>query len=198
MSRPPQSQRYSTIAIALHWLIALLILGQIAGGYIMVELVSTGSSLQFSLFQWHKSFGITILLLSLVRLGWRLTHRPPPLPEDMSGWERLVARLTHIAFYVAMIALPLLGWAVVSSSPYAASVPTMIFGLIPLPHLPFFAGSADPASVNDLLSGLHGWLAYGTLALVVLHVAAALKHHFVERDGVLARMLPAAAREGAS
>jgi cytochrome b561 len=187
----PQS-RYSTVAIVLHWTIALLIVGQLAGGLFMVRLPNEQAALKFQIFQLHKSFGITILVLSLFRLGWRLTHRPPPLPAAMPAWERLAARGVHIAFYVLLIAVPLAGWAYVSVAPL--NVPTVLFGLVPLPHLPFAVAGAEREALAESLAGLHEALAFTMAGLLVLHIAAALKHHFVNKDGVLAHMLPMAAK----
>ncbi len=185
------SNRYSTVAIVLHWTIALLILGQIAGGLYVDDLPRETDAQKrqvFELLQLHKSFGVTILLLSLARLGWRLTHRAPPLPAEMAGWERFAARATHSGFYVLMIGVPLLGWAMVSASPL--QVPTMLFGQVPWPHLPGFEGIEDRRAVSGALHELHEYGAFTILGLFALHVAAALKHHFINRDDVLARMLP--------
>ncbi|MEL7485882.1 MAG: cytochrome b [Pseudomonadota bacterium] len=185
-----ESARYTSVAIILHWLIALLIIGQIAGGWYMTHLVPEASSQQFQLYQLHKSFGVTILLASLVRLGWRFTHRPPALPNGMAGWERVGARISHIAFYGLMIGVPLGGWALVSASPFAGSVPTFLFGVIPWPHLPFFEGVEDRAALAETIAGMHELFAKTILVLLALHIGAALKHHFVSRDDVLARMIP--------
>ena len=181
---------YSTVAVLLHWLIAFLILGQLAGGIVMVNLSDAAISLKFQIYQWHKSFGVTILFLSLLRLAWRLTHRVPPLPDGMAWYERLGARISHVGFYVLMLVVPLVGWTVVSASPYAASVPTFLFGVIPWPHLPFFENVADRELIAGRFAEIHKILAFATLGLFVLHVGAALKHHFINKDGVLARMLP--------
>jgi cytochrome b561 len=182
--------RYSNVAIALHWLIALLVIGQLAGGIYMSKLPDTQASLKFELFQLHKSFGITILLLTLIRLGWRLTHKAPPLPAEMPRWEKISARGAHVGFYILLIALPLVGWAVVSSSPLADSVQTYLFGVIHWPHLPFFEGVADRKALSHEIAEIHEKLAFVMIGLIVLHVGAALKHKFVNRDRVLANMLP--------
>jgi len=185
-----ETKKYTIVAIILHWMIAILIIGQIAGGLFMVKVLEDGSSLKFELYQWHKSFGISILLLSLLRLGWRLTHRPPGLPEAMAGWERTGARFSHIAFYGFMIGVPLGGWALVSASPFASSVPTYLFGVIPWPHLPFFENVADRGALAAQIASLHELFALATVGLLVVHIGAALKHHIVNRDDVLARMAP--------
>ena len=184
------SERYTTVAIVLHWAIALLIIGQLIGGKIMVDFLADGSSLKFELYQWHKSFGVTILLLSLARAVWRLTHRPPALPAHMKSWERIGARISHVGFYLLIIGAPLAGWALVSASPFAASVPTYLFGFIPWPHLPFFEGVEDRKAVAELIAEIHEYMGFAIVLLLVVHIGAALKHHFVDRDGVFTRMAP--------
>ena len=178
-----EKRHYSSVAIALHWLIALLLVGQIAGGLYMHRLPAT--TLKFELYQWHKSFGVTILALSALRLIWRLTHRAPPLPEAMTGIERLGARVSHAGFYFLMFSLPMAGWAMVSASP--KDVPTVLFKTIPFPHLP---GMPQSDALEGAFMQTHEYLAFGAIGLIILHVAAALKHHFVNRDNVLAGMAP--------
>jgi cytochrome b561 len=174
---------YSRTAIILHWLIALLIIGQLAGGLFMENLPPT--SFKFELYQWHKSFGIMILLLSFARLGWRFTRKPPALPDGMKAWEKLAARGTHIGFYVLMIGVPLSGWAMVSASVY--DIDTVLFKLIPWPHIP---GIPQEAGLEDTLKFAHEILAKAVIVLLLLHVGAALKHHLVKKDDVLTRMIP--------
>lgn len=181
--------RYSAVAIGLHWLIALAIVALVVIGIIMTGLPDTELARKFLLYQWHKSVGVTVLLLSLVRLGWRLAQRPPPLPGNLKPWERAAARLTHAGFYVLIIVIPLLGWAMVSASPY--NIPTVLYGEIPWPHLPV------PKSAFGAFKAGHVWLAFGAVGLLALHVAAALKHHYILRDDVLARMLPLLRPRGA-
>ncbi len=180
--------RYGLVAIILHWAIALSILGMLIMGFVFMENENLSLSQRYELFQWHKSIGITILLLSLFRLGWRLGHPPPALPDTLKPWERIAARVTHWGFYGVMIGMPLTGWLIVSTSPL--NVPTVLYGLIPWPHLPFFADAADPQAISDRFAGAHEVLAFGAIGLVFLHVGAALKHHFVLKDDVLIRMLP--------
>lgn len=182
--------RYTGVAIILHWLIALMLIGQLAGGFYMHNLPDTEAGLKFELYQLHKSFGVTILLLTLVRLAWRLTHKPPPLPEAMPAWERVAARGAHAGFYVLLIAMPLVGWAVVSSSPFADSVQTYLFGVVHWPHLPFFESVEDRKGLSHDIAEIHEYLAFAMIGLIALHVAAALKHQFVNRDSVLSHMLP--------
>lgn len=188
------SSRYTSVAIALHWLIAIIVVGNLAGGFFMHNLPQEQQALKFELYQWHKSFGVTVLLLTLVRIGWRLTHKPPALPAAMPGWEKAAARAAHFGFYVLLLAMPLVGWAVVSSSPFADSVQTYLFGVIHWPHLPFFEGIENRKDVSHQFAEMHETLAFAMIGLIVLHLGAALKHQFINRDGVLAHMLPLAGK----
>ena len=181
------SSHYSKVAIALHWAIAVLILSLIAVGFLMTQ---DWLPHRFTVFQWHKSFGIVVLLLSFLRLVWRLTHKPPALPAGMKTWEIWAAKLTHIGFYVLMIGVPLLGWAMVSASPLP--IENKLFFLIPLPDLPGVTASKD---ATERLKDFHELGAKLILVLFVLHVGAALKHHFIAKDGILARMIPRLGRE---
>ena len=167
--------RYSTGAIVLHWLIALLLAGELALGFTMPRDASG-----FELYQLHKSIGIAILLLSLGRLGWRLTH-PRPMASE-GGIAGVLAKSVHALFYAFMILMPLTGWAIVSSA--SLDVPTMLFGVIPWPHLPI------SESMNGTFSEAHELIAFGGIGLFVLHVAGALRHHFMMHDGLLGRMAP--------
>lgn len=187
---PADRQSYTTVAIALHWLIAMLALGQVAGGLYIEELPDSATAEKVSLLQLHKSFGITILLLTLGRLGWRLTHPAPPLPAAMPGWQKSVARGVHVGFYVLLIGVPLGGWAMVSASPFAETVKTYLFGVVPWPHLPFFDGVEDRRGLAQDIAEMHELGAKLMLGLVVLHVGAAMKHWLMDGDGVLESMLP--------
>lgn len=171
---------YTPTAKVLHWLMALLLFGLLALGLYMHELPLSPEKLQ--LYSWHKWAGVTAFLLVLVRLGWRLAHRPPAPPEGGSRAARLAARAAHAALYVLMLAMPVSGWLMSS----AKGVPTVWFGLLPLPDL-----LAKNPPLGERLAELHAALAVSLMALVALHVAAALKHHFIDRDEVLSRMLPA-------
>ena len=186
MSRSISS--YSRIAITLHWLIALLLIGNFAGGLLMGGLLDSPDpktkQLGFTIVQLHKSFGLTILALSLLRLGVRLVAGAPPLPDHMTATERFLSKLTHWGFYVVMILVPLSGWVMVSASPLG--FPTVWFGLFEWPHLPIETSREVAGGANEV----HEILAFTGAGLFVLHVAGALKHHFWDRDDVLARMLP--------
>ena len=183
----PSPTRYNEVPIAIHWLTAIAIVTQFVLGWTMISL-RPPSSLHFSLYQWHKSIGMTILALSVLRLIWRFLHRPPLLPAIMPAWEKRAAKLTHGSLYVLLIALPISGWAVVSASPL--NIPTMLYGFLPVPHLPVLSDLPDKRAAEQALKALHefgGWI----LALLLAgHIGAALRHHFLLRDGVLVRMLP--------
>lgn len=177
------SDRYTNVAIALHWAIALLLIGQVAGGLFMSELPK-GDPLKFVLFQAHKSFGILILALTVLRVLWRLGHKPPALPAALPAWQKFAAHAVQVGLYSLMVAMPLLGWAFVSTTTF--QIPTFLFGVIPLPHLPI---GVDQARA-DQFKELHELGAYALIGLFVLHAGAALHHHFIIRDGVLASILP--------
>jgi len=184
------SGRYATVAIALHWLIAAALVFQILLGWRMGE---EEGPLAFALVQLHKSVGITILVLSLARLGWRLANPPPPMPDTMAGWEKALARVTHVGFYLLMIGMPLFGWVIVSTS--RTGIPTEVWGVVPWPHIPGLSNLTGDAreEVHEFAEFVHSkaaWLLWGLLAL---HVAGALKHQWLSDDEpVLARMAPGA------
>jgi cytochrome b561 len=181
------NQRYTTIAIALHWLIAFAIIGMIALGWYMTSLPGGGERRE--LIQLHKSIGITILLLSISRVIWRLMNPPPPEPA-MPGWQAALAKAVHIGLYVLIILMPLSGWIMASASPQ--SVGTMLYKTLPWPHVPGLAELpvATKKELHDPLEFIHSKLAWVAISLLVLHVAGALKHQFVDRDGLLARIAP--------
>lgn len=178
---------YAPVAIALHWLIAALILFELGLG---LRMEGATGPLRFAVFQLHKSIGITILLLAVIRLLWRVVRRPPPLAGQ--GWEKALAHLVHGGLYLAMLALPLSGWLVISSSRIV--VPTLLYGAVPWPHLPGFAAMGAAARDDWHVAGvtLHVTLAFALMAMIALHQAGVLKHHLIERDGTLARMAPGA------
>lgn len=186
-TRPPRGARYGGVAIAFHWTVAALILGNLALGLWQDRLEGLE---RYEIIQVHKSIGITVLVLSVLRLAWRLGHRPPPLPGDHGAAARRLAHAVHWAFYALIIALPLTGWLMVSASPL--NIPTLLYGWVPWPHMPGVAG-LDPAArlaVAGRANTAHELLTYVAYLLIALHVAAALKHQFVDRDGVLWRMAP--------
>lgn len=180
-------RRYSSVAILLHWTLAALIVANIVIG---LQSEALKGLAQFNLLQWHKSFGITVLLLTLARLAWRLVNRAPPYPAHMPAWEKTAAAATHWGFYLLMLGLPLSGWIVVSASPL--NIPTLLYGTIPWPFIGFVHGLpiGERKGLEDLVGDVHETLAWAAIALLTLHVAAALKHQFWNRDVVLWRMAP--------
>jgi cytochrome b561 len=173
-------QRYTSTAIALHWLIAVLIVCAFALGLVMTDIPGlTPAKLRYV--SWHKWLGVTVLALAALRLLWRLAHRPPALPQAMPGWQRGAAHGLHGLLYLLIFAVPMSGYAF----SLAAGVPVKYLGLIPLPVL-----FEKNLVLKPILREVHYWLDMTLAAAVALHVAAALKHQFLDRDGVLARMLP--------
>ena len=180
------TDRYTAVAIAFHWLLAVAIVCSFCVGLYMSDLSMSPTRLK--LFNWHKWAGMTIFALSALRLLWRLKHRPPadvPMPE----WQRRAAHAAHIALYVLFFGVPLAGWSYSS----AAGFPVVVYGLIPLPDfVPVDKGLAEG------LKTLHQLLAFTLAFVVVAHVGAALKHQFLDRDGLLLRMWPRKSAETAS
>ena len=171
--------RYTTPAIALHWLLALLIVGTFGLGVYMHELPISPSRLK--LYSWHKWAGVTILLLSAVRLAWRLTHQPPA-DVPMPAWQARLAHGAHHALYALFFIVPLVGWAYSS----AAGFPVVWFGVLPLPDFV----PVDKA-LAEAIKPWHERTAMLMAAIVLVHVAGAVKHHFIDRDGLINRMRPA-------
>ncbi|MEE2951567.1 MAG: cytochrome b/b6 domain-containing protein [Pseudomonadota bacterium] len=198
MSAIPQSDarewraaytRYTTGAILLHWAIALLILANIAGGLVMTSgLVAEDYS--FGMYQWHKTIGLLVLALTVARILWRIANPPPAHAPTMTLGETLAASAVHIAFYALMLAVPLLGWLVVSAS--AAQVPTYLFMIdaLPWPSLPIREAVSETTreSLEAVFEFSHKWLALAFLGLLALHIAGAVKHALVDRLPSLSRM----------
>jgi cytochrome b561 len=178
---PNQSSpsRYTGVAQWLHWIIAGLVVAQFALGWLGEDLPLGAHKL--ALLARHKSFGMTVLMLALLRVIWRLFNRPPELPAGMSGTERLLARGAHVALYVLLFAMPLSGWLMSSAKNYSVSW----FGWFTWPNL---IGPNERAF--DVLRSTHDTLSWLLFALASLHILAALKHHFWHKDDVLLRMLP--------
>jgi cytochrome b561 len=172
-------KKYTSTAIALHWLMAVAIIGAFALGLYMAGLPLSPDKLR--LYSWHKWAGVSIFALVLVRLAWRIAHRPPALPAHMGRGEQLVAHAGHGLLYLLMLAVPLSGWLMSS----AKGIQTVLFGVLPIPDL-----LEKNRELGDLLQTLHWGLNMLLAATVIGHTAAALKHHFVDRDDVLTRMLP--------
>jgi cytochrome b561 len=179
--------RYTTVAITLHWTIAALILLNISIGLVMEGLAEP---LKAVAVPFHFSCGMTVLLLSALRLVWRLTHAPPPLPASMAPWERVAARTAHATLYLLMIAMPLVGWMIISAHPPRAQGAATLWGFLQLPAIAPIAhlGDASQKTAHSLFVDVHatgGWILIG---LLVLHVAGALKHQWFDRRPELARM----------
>jgi cytochrome b561 len=171
--------RYGAVAQAFHWLIAALIVTQFVLANMADDLPIGAHKL--ALLARHKSFGMTVLMLAILRLLWRLRNPPPELPPHMTPLERKLARATHVAFYVLLFAMPITGWLMSSAKNYSVSW----FGLFTWPNL---IGKNEAAF--DLLRSTHDTLSGVLFAIAVLHILAALKHHFWNKDDVLSRMLP--------
>lgn len=172
-------ESWTATAKLFHWVMAALIFAQIALGLVAVSWHVSPTKL--NLFVWHKSTGLLILALLALRLLWRLSNRVPALPAEMAAWERLGAHLSHFLLYALMIALPLTGWVISSAS----NVPFRIFWQIPLPAI-----TAPDKATAELFASVHGGLVALLAAVLFMHIGAALRHHYVKKDSVLARMLP--------
>ncbi len=179
----PVPTRYTAFAIAWHGLMALVIAGLFALGIYMHDLPFSPTKLQ--LYSWHKWGGVCVFLLVLIRLVWRLIHRPPALPAHMQGLVRVAAHAGHHVLYLLMFAVPLSGWLMSSAKGFQ----TVLFGVWPIPDLL----TKDPA-LAGILQPLHFALNMLLLIVVIGHVAAALKHHWIDKDDVLTRMLPGSKR----
>jgi cytochrome b561 len=179
VSTEPVAGRYTSAAIVFHWLTVALIITSVSLGLYMVELKL--SPLKLKLYSWHKWVGVTIFLLVAARLIWRAWHPAPPLPAGTPHWQRVAAAISHWLLYALLVCIPISGWLM--SSAYGVTV--VYFGAIPLPNL-----VAKNKELGDTLKLLHETLVYTMLALVALHAAAAIKHHAIDRDDVLHRMLP--------
>jgi len=173
------TDHYTRTAVTLHWLIALLIFTTFPLGVYMHDLPLSPDKLR--LYSWHKWIGVTIFLLAILRVSWRSTHLPPPLPAVMQSWEKFAAQTVHYLLYVLILAIPLSGWLMSS----AKGVQTVWFGVLPLPDL-----VSRDKELGDSLRAVHESLNFLLLGLVIAHVGGALKHQFIEHDNILARMLP--------
>jgi cytochrome b561 len=171
--------RYTPVAISLHWLIALLIFAGWGLGFYMSDLPLSPAKLQY--YSWHKWMGVTTFILAMLRVGWLATHPVPRLPRAIPPWQTRTARVTHFVLYLLMFVIPLSGWLMSS----AKGVPTVYFGVLPIPDL-----IGKDKAMGDVLVVVHQSLAFGLAALVGLHVAVAIKHQLMDRDGVMGRMVP--------
>jgi cytochrome b561 len=178
---PAPPQRWSAATIALHWLSAVLVIALLGLGWFMVH-ADLRAATKFDLYQLHKSLGFLSLALLLARLAVRFLRTAPPAPPAMAGWERRLASSAHTMFYVLLLAAVLSGWLLVSAAIIA--IPTRFFGSFVIPNLV----GADP-ELSARMTFAHYVVSRVLVALLIVHVAAALKHHFIDRDDVLRRMI---------
>lgn len=171
--------RYSGTAIALHWLTALLIFAAWPLGMVMTGMPL--SPLKLKLFSYHKWLGVTVFVLALAHLAWRARHAPPALPASIAPWQQRAAHGLHAALYLLLLAIPLSGWLMSSAKGFQ----TIYLGVLPLPDL-----VGKNKALGEILENIHTALNYGLLAVLAGHIGSALKHQYLDRDGVLARMLP--------
>ena len=170
---------YTAVAKFFHWGMALMILGLLALGFVMTDMPLSPEKLQY--YAWHKWAGVSVFLLVWLRLVWRVLNPPPAYPDSMSLSLQRVAHLGHAALYGLMIVIPLSGWLLSS----AKGVPTVWFGVLPLPDL-----IEKDKALGHLLHEVHEALNFGLLFLLGGHIAAAFKHHWIDKDDILKRMLP--------
>lgn len=180
--------RYGAVAGALHWIIALAIFTNIVLAFVFNDLMDHHAPERGGLVGLHASIGLSVLVLSIARLAWRLVNPVPALPADMSPGLKLLAHATHYLLYALMILVPFLGWVLMSGG----SHPLLFFGTVAVPKLDYIASlpRSRQRPVSHLIGGVHEWLGYVLFFLALAHVAAALYHHFVRRDPVLKRMVP--------
>jgi cytochrome b561 len=181
METPKANARYNNVAIALHWLIAVGVLVMIGLGWYMTD-IPKGTPERAYFFNLHKSIGVTVGIVALIRLWWRATHRPPPLPSTMAGWEVSAAKINHALLYACIIAMPVIGFLASNFTKYGVKY----FGIQVGPFFP------ENTALRDRLQEVHGLLSYVLVVLVIVHVLAAFKHLLVDKDGVFQRMLPGA------
>ena len=172
-------KKYTATAMLVHWAMAIGLIGMFFFGLYMADLPVSPAKLKY--YSWHKWAGVTLFALLAFRIVWRATHRPPELPMHMSRGEQFIAHAGHAALYLLMIAVPLSGWLMSSAKGFQ----TVWFGVLPLPDL-----LAKDKALGNLLETVHVVLNYTLIAVLLGHVGAALKHHFIDRDDVLIRMLP--------
>ncbi|WP_269582406.1 cytochrome b [Roseibium sp. Sym1] len=177
---------YGSVAILFHWVMAALIVGMIALGLYMHQ-QPLEEPATFQLYQLHKSIGFVVLSLGVLRLVWRLANPAPGLPEGMHPLEKIGAHLGHVGLYALILLLPVSGWLMVSASPWG--IPTVLFNVLPVPHLPVPAALGTQEQAETFFKLLHEYGAYLLIALIGVHVAAAFKHHLIARDDTLKRMV---------
>ena len=174
--------RYNTVAILLHWVMAIAFLLMLASG-LSFDNIAMDQSFKFQLYQWHKSLGVLLLIAFFIRIGWRLFLKPPSLPKSFKKLDIIGAQLGHIALYILMIAMPLTGWAMVSSSPYG--LPTIVFGWFEWPHI---SGLSGDNFINGWAKYMHWIIGYIFLAVIAIHILAVIKHYKMDNEDLLKRM----------
>ena len=173
-------QRYGAVAIGLHWLMAALLITLLVMGLYMASLPDVGfDTRKIALILYHKQLGLLALALAALRLAWRVGNALPSLVETLPDWQKVIARVVHLCFYALMLALPITGWLMSS----AAGIAVSLFGLFDLPDL-----IARDEYLFQAFIQIHKWLGYGLIACIVIHAAAALRHHFLFKDETLKKM----------
>lgn len=178
------NQKYTRTAKSLHWLMALLLIGQLALGFYMSDLPLSPDKLK--IYSWHKWAGVTLFMLAFFRIMWRLTHRTPDWPKSMSKLMQLAAHAGHFVLYALMFAIPLSGWLMSS----ARGIQTIYFKVLPIPDL-----LSKDKELAVFFGDMHSILSVLLVVVILGHVAAALKHHYFDKDDVLTRMLPESHKE---
>ncbi|HTT97293.1 MAG TPA: cytochrome b [Rhizomicrobium sp.] len=189
MSARNTTLRYGSVAMTFHWVIALLVIANICVGLYMGDLPRS-DPMKFEIFQIHKSIGLTVLVLSILRVVWRLMNPVPPLPAGMNPALKIGARISHFLLYFLIVAIPLTGYIMVSASPLGNG--TSYFGLFDWPNLPIWTGMTREQlhPIHETWETVHVYLAWSAIVLIPIHVLAALYHGVMRRDGVLSRMVP--------
>ena len=175
--------RYHSLTIMLHWVMAVAFVLMFVSGLSMVFLTLV-PAFKFNLYQWHKSLGVVLMAAFALRLLVRLLTTAPAMPAHFARWEKLAAKIAHVGLYGLMIAMPISGWVMVSASVYG--LPTIVFGLFEFPHVPNVAGDA---AVEAWAKTTHGLLAIAFGLMIALHVAAVIKHAVIDHDNLLRRMI---------
>lgn len=172
-------KQYTLTAIGLHWWIAILIFIAFPLGLYMHDLPL--SPYKLKLYSWHKWLGVTVFMFVVFRIVWRISHTPPALPDNLPAWQKLASHATHLILYGLIVAVPVSGWLMSSAKGFQ----TIWFGVLPIPDL-----IGKDKELGKTLMEVHETLNYVLLTLVVLHIVAAIKHHFIDKDNILRRMLP--------
>jgi len=176
------NQRYTYVAIILHWVIALAVFAMLVSG-LMLGFADLDRLFKFQLIQWHKSLGVLVLASMALRIIWRFTHKPPALPVSFKKFDIIASKLGHWGIYLLLFIMPISGWVMVSSSHFG--LPTIVFGLFEWPHVPGIAGNDE---VQGLARTIHSLVAWALILAILGHIAAVLKHFIIDRVNLLPRM----------